>query len=100
MVLIDFVWFVLFFAGIAAVVGKLGAGAIAGIVIAIILLVLITIDFFCCFFNKCGVIFCCHQALCGGKGSGGGGAGGKDDYMDGKASEMEKKNLPKNTEDV
>ena len=52
----------------------LGAGAIAGIVIAVILIVLITIDLFCCFFNSCGVIFCCHQALCGG-----GGAKGKDD---------------------
>lgn len=47
----------------------LGAGAIAGIVIAVILIVLITIDLFCCFFNSCGVIFCCHQALCGGGGS-------------------------------
>lgn len=52
----------------------LGAGAIAGIVIAVILIVLITIDLFCCFFNSCGVIFCCHQALCGG-----GGSSGKDD---------------------
>ena len=54
----------------------LGAGAIAGIVIAIILIVLITIDLFCCFFNSCGIIFCCHQAICGG---GGGVKSGKDD---------------------
>jgi len=58
----------------------MGAGAIAGIVIAVILIVLIVIDFFCCFFNSCGLIFCCHQALCGGGGKGeGAGAGGKDD---------------------
>ncbi|KAK3711748.1 hypothetical protein QZH41_020137, partial [Actinostola sp. cb2023] len=43
----------------------LGKGAIAGIVIAILLLVLITIDLFCCFFNSCGVIFCCQRACCG-----------------------------------
>ena len=58
---------------------KLGAGAIAGIVIAVILIVLIVIDLFCCFFNKCGVFFCCQQALCAGGGGGGGGAGKKDD---------------------
>ncbi|KAL9965519.1 hypothetical protein ACROYT_G029328 [Oculina patagonica] len=77
--------------------GKLGAGAIAGIVIVIIVVVLILIDFFCCFFNKCGLIFCCHRAFCGGGGGKGGeegaGAAGKDDYMDGKATEMEKKPL-------
>ena len=56
----------------------LGSGAIAGIVIAVILIVLITIDLFCCFFNSCGVIFCCHKALCAG-GGGGGGAGDKSD---------------------
>lgn len=72
---------------IAALVNKLGPGAIAGIVIAIILIVLIVIDLFCCFFNNCGVFFCCQQALCGG----GGGAEKKGDYMDGKATEMEKK---------
>lgn len=55
----------------------LGTGVIAGIVIAVILIVLITIDLFCCFFNSCGVIFCCHQAMCGG--GGGGVTGGKDD---------------------
>ena len=38
--------------------------AIAGIVIGVILIVLITIDLFCCFFNSCGFLFCCHQALC------------------------------------
>lgn len=38
--------------------------AIAGIVIAVILIVLITIDLLCCFFNSCGFLFCCHQALC------------------------------------
>lgn len=43
----------------------LGSGAIAGIVIAVILIVLITIDLFCCFFNSCGIIFCCHRAICG-----------------------------------
>ena len=48
----------------------LGAGAIAGIVIAVILIVLITIDLFCCFFNSCGIIFCCHQAICGAGGGG------------------------------
>ena len=68
------------FAGVLESIKKLGAGAIAGIVIAVILLVLIAIDFFCCFFNSCGLIFCCHQALCGGGGKGEGeGAGGKDD---------------------
>lgn len=69
----------------------LGTGAIAGIVVAVILIVLITIDLFCCFFNSCGIIFCCHQAICGG-----GGAKGKDKYKDGKATEMEKKPLPEN----
>lgn len=72
---------------VAKVFNKLGPGAIAGIVIAGILIVLIVIDLFCCFFNKCGIFFCCQQALCGG----GGGDGKKDDYMDGKATEMEKK---------
>ena len=68
------------FAGVLETFKKLGAGAIAGIVIAVILLVLVVIDFFCCFFNSCGLIFCCHQALCGGGGKGEGeGAGGKDD---------------------
>ncbi|CAH3162383.1 unnamed protein product [Porites evermanni] len=67
----------------------LGAGAIAGIVIAVILIVLITIDLFCCFFNSCGIIFCCHQAICGGGAK-------KDTYKDGKATEMEKKPLPEN----
>ncbi|XP_020602436.1 neural cell adhesion molecule 1-like isoform X3 [Orbicella faveolata] len=71
----------------------LGSGAIAGIVIAVILIVLITIDLFCCFFNSCGIIFCCHRAICGVEG---GVTGGKDDYKDGKATEMEKKPLPEN----
>lgn len=80
--------FVLDLSGIVAkVFNKLGPGAIAGIVIAGILIVLIVIDLFCCFFNKCGIFFCCQQALCGG----GGGNGKEDDYMDGKATEMEKK---------
>lgn len=75
-------WLVCFvFAGVLESFKKLGAGAIAGIVIAVILLVLIAIDFFCCFFNSCGLIFCCQQALCGGGGGKGEGegAGGKDD---------------------
>ncbi|XP_058948520.2 neural cell adhesion molecule 1 isoform X3 [Pocillopora verrucosa] len=72
----------------------LGSGAIAGIVVAVILIVLITIDLFCCFFNSCGIIFCCHQAFCGGGGSDKGVKSGKDDYKDGKATEMEKKPLP------
>ena len=67
------------FAGILETIKKLGAGAIAGIVIAVILLVLIVIDFFCCFFNSCGLIFCCHQALCGGGKGGEEAAGGKND---------------------
>lgn len=57
----------------------LGSGAIAGIVVAVILIVLITIDLFCCFFNSCGIIFCCHQAFCGGGGSDKGVKSGKDD---------------------
>ncbi|XP_031567369.1 fasciclin-2-like isoform X2 [Actinia tenebrosa] len=47
--------------------GGLSKGTIAGIVIAILLIVLITIDLFCCFFNSCGLIFCCQRACCGGK---------------------------------
>ena len=62
---------------VEASTAKIGAGAIAGIVIGVILLVLIAIDMFCCFFNNCGVLFCCRQALCGGGGAGGGAA--KDD---------------------
>ena len=49
----------------------LSNGAIAGIVIAVILIVLIAIDLFCCFFNSCGLIFCCHRTICGGGGGGG-----------------------------
>ena len=45
---------------------SLSSGAIAGIVIAVILIVLVAIDLFCCFFNSCGLFFCCSQALCGG----------------------------------
>ncbi|XP_068733514.1 neural cell adhesion molecule 1-like isoform X12 [Montipora capricornis] len=67
----------------------IGAGAIAGIVIAVILIVLITIDLFCCFFNSCGFIFCCHQVLCGKSA-----AKKKDMYKVTNATEMEKKPLP------
>ena len=45
---------------------SLSSGAVAGIVIAVILIVLVAIDLFCCFFNSCGLFFCCSQALCGG----------------------------------
>lgn len=49
-----------------AIKDSLSSGAIAGIVIAVILIVLVAIDLFCCFFNSCGLFFCCSQALCGG----------------------------------
>ena len=57
-----------------ATTDSLSSGAIAGIVIAVILIVLVAIDLFCCFFNSCGLFFCCSQALCGG-----GGGAEKDD---------------------
>ena len=57
-----------------ATTDSLSSGAIAGIVIAVILIVLVAIDLFCCFFNSCGLFFCCSQALCGG-----GGGAKKDD---------------------
>lgn len=60
---------------VASSTAGIGTGAIAGIVIGVILIVLIAIDFFCCFFNSCGLIFCCKQALCGGAG----GAASKED---------------------
>ena len=50
-------------------VKAIGNGALAGIVIAVILLVLIAIDLFCCFFNSCGLFFCCKQLLCKEKGA-------------------------------
>ncbi|XP_074633378.1 neural cell adhesion molecule 1-like isoform X3 [Acropora palmata] len=50
-------------------VKAIGNGALAGIVIAVILVVLIAIDLFCCFFNSCGLFFCCKQLLCKEKGA-------------------------------
>ena len=68
--------FIIVIPKVGARTAGLGSGAIAGIVIAVILIVLITIDLFCCFFNSCGIIFCCHRAICGVDG---GVTGGKDD---------------------
>ncbi|XP_068684693.1 neural cell adhesion molecule 1-like isoform X8 [Montipora foliosa] len=72
----------------------LGSGAIAGIVIAVILIVLIAIDCFCCFFNSCGLFFCCKQLLCSGGGA------KKAAYADGNATDMEKKKLARENSNV
>lgn len=68
-------------------VKAIGNGALAGIVIAVILVVLIAIDLFCCFFNSCGLFFCCKQLLCKEKGA------TKASYAVKDATAMEKKKL-------
>lgn len=60
----------------------LSSGVVAAIVIVIILIVLITIDLLCCYFNSCGVFFCCRKTICG--------EGSADKYESKKSAEMEK----------
>ncbi|XP_048836883.1 neural cell adhesion molecule 1b isoform X6 [Brienomyrus brachyistius] len=55
--------------------GRLGAGAVAGILVVAFVVLLVIVDVACFFINKCGLLMCLAANVCGKQGAG---AKGKD----------------------
>lgn len=55
--------------------GRLGTGAVAGILVVAFVVLLVIVDVACFFINKCGLLMCLAANVCGKQGAG---AKGKD----------------------